>query len=488
MPFLKQLYSIYDIIRFTNNIKDDYMHLSKEKYIKIHELIMNGYSYREISNEINISKNTPGALIKRFNKTGSIFPSLNRASIYDPIIDELRERINLYLLSKRRTYNSWKKKNLSSEEIYELIRADGYQISKTKFKDLLRYEKNSIKESYLNIIHLPGEKVQFDWGKITITINDTDKRLFIAVFTLPFSNYRKAYVYETEDGYAFTKAYKAFVTEMNGVPPILLTDNMKIARIINKTNHKEKVLTKLFSDLSAHYGFEVEFCNPRCPNEKGGVENGVKVIKSEILSSYMNSCNNIEELNTFISDTCERLNNSKHYKKNDTCTNLMKHEMKCFKLLPKSPFIYYQEDTRKVSNKGEISFKNNKYGVKAYLKGDTVNIRYNKTLLYIISKDNKILAKYKLSDVKHQRYHRIWYCKRKLLEKPIGFIHSEEYRDLPKWMKIIFQNACQSNPIIFGNLLYRLYKRPKDMISKLARRKNTSINLLTLEQIYIMLE
>lgn len=69
------------------------MRLAKEKYIEIHQLIMNGYSYREISNEVNISKNTPGALIKRFNNTGSIYPSINKASIYDPIIDELRERM-----------------------------------------------------------------------------------------------------------------------------------------------------------------------------------------------------------------------------------------------------------------------------------------------------------------------------------------------------------------------------------------------------------
>ena len=55
-------------------------------------------------------------------------------------------------------------------------------------------------------------------------------------------------------------------------------------------------------------------------------------------------------------------------------------------------------------------------------------------------------------------------------------------------MKIIFQNACQSNPIVFGKLLYKLHRKPKDIISKLARRKNTSIDLLTLEQIYIMLE
>lgn len=464
------------------------MQLAKEKYIEIHELIMNGYSYREISNEINISKNTPGALIKRFNNTGSILPSLSRASIYDPIINQLGERINLYLLSKRRTYNSWKKQKLSSYEIYELIKADGYEISKTKFKDLLRYEKNSIKESYFNIIHIPGEKVQFDWGKVTVTINNTDKRLFIAVFTLPFSNYRKAYIYESEDAHSFTRAFKEFIKDMNGVPPILLTDNMKIARIINKKNHKEKVLTRLFSDLSDYYDFEVEFCNPCRPNEKGGVENGVKVIKSEILSSYMNSYNNIEELNTFISDTCERLNNNKHYKKNDTCTNLMKHEMFSFKPLPKSPYIYYQEDTRKVSNKGEISFKNNKYSVPSALRGETINIKYNKTLLYVVSKDNKILAKYKLSSVKHKRYHRIWYCKRKLLEKPNGFINSEEYRDLPRWMKIIFHNACKGDSIKFGNLLYKLLKKPKDTISKLVRRKNISMNLLNLEQIYIMIE
>ena len=464
------------------------MRLAKEKYIKIHELIMNGYSYREISDKVDISKNTPTALMKRLNKTGSIFPSLSRASIYDPIIDQLRERIKIYLLSKRNTYNSRKKQKLSSDEIYELIKADGYNVSKTKFKELLRYEKNNIKKSYLNVVHIPGEKVQFDWGKVTVTINNTDRRLFIAVFTLPFSNYIQAYVYESEDGYSFTKAFKKFIKDIGAVPPVLLTDNMKITRIIDDKKSKEKKLTKLFSNLSSHYNFDIEFCNPRRPNEKGGVENGVKVIKSELLSYYTNSYNSIEELNTFINSTCKRLNNNKHYKKNDTCTNLMKHEVAFFKPLPKSHFNYFQVATRKVNNKGKISFKNNKYNLPSYLRGETVTIKYNKKLIYIISENNEVIAKYTLSNVKHKKYHRIWYCIKKLLEKPNGFINSEEYKYLPNWMKIMFHNACKDKPQVFGGLLIALHKKPKDAVSKLARRLNSPINLLTLEQIHMILE
>lgn len=62
---------------------------------------------------------------------------------------------------------------------------------------------------------------------------------------------------------------------------------MRIARVNNPKNTKDKVLPEFFSALSDHYGFKIEFCNPRYPNEKGGLDNGVKVIKSELRSSYI---------------------------------------------------------------------------------------------------------------------------------------------------------------------------------------------------------
>lgn len=146
------------------------MQYQPEKYITMHDLIINGDTYRNIADQQNISKDTPCALVKRLKTTGSIFPSSTRASIYDPIIEEVTKQIGIYAIYRRKTYNSRRRQMLNSDEIYDLITADGYNLSKTKFTGILRRERNRIKESFLNILHIPGEKVQFDWGNMPVLL------------------------------------------------------------------------------------------------------------------------------------------------------------------------------------------------------------------------------------------------------------------------------------------------------------------------------
>lgn len=160
-----------------------------------------------------------------------------------------------------------------------------------KVKELIRLGKNTIKESYLNIHHLPGQSMEFDWGTVNLQIGDEYKatRVSFAVFSFPYSNYKKAYVLPDSTGLSFVVSFKRFVKDMNGVPPLFRFDNMRIAGKLTRESDSEIILTPLFRDLSNHYQFNVEFCSPYCPNQKGNVENSVGILKKHFEKSYITS-------------------------------------------------------------------------------------------------------------------------------------------------------------------------------------------------------
>ena len=119
-----------------------------------------------------------------------------------------------------------------------MILAKGYSISFTKVKELIKLGNNIIKESHLHIIHIPGEAVEFDWGTIHIQIGDKKEttKISLAVFSFPYSNYKKAYLLNNSSGESFVTAFQQFIKEMNGVPPLFILDNMRIARKFTTNN------------------------------------------------------------------------------------------------------------------------------------------------------------------------------------------------------------------------------------------------------------
>ena len=332
------------------------MTLDDAKYIEILEFVLNGKPYREIAKSQGVSKNTVTDLIKRLRNTGSIFPSSSKKSIYDPVIKEIQEQIVHYLRLKRSTYNIRHKIKLTNREIYLLLLAKGYIISFTKVKELIKLGKNIIKESYLNIIHLPGEAVEFDWGTMNIQIGDKKEttKISLAVFSFPYSNYKKAYVLNNSGGESFVIAFNKFIKDMNGVPPLFILDNMRIARKFSSKEDADIKLTTLFDDLCNHYHFKVQFCSPYCPNQKGNVENNVGVLKKEFEQSYINSFDTIGEVEEYVNQVISELNARKHPRKNDTCENLLNHEKNRLLSLPKADYIYFHERKGKVSKQGMI--------------------------------------------------------------------------------------------------------------------------------------
>lgn len=165
-------------------------------------------------------------------------------------------------------------------------------------------------EKHLDLCYRPGEAAQFDWGTIQLTINGNIKRICLADFSFPYSNYRYYYVTPSMDSTSFLEAFRAFITHIGAVPPVLVIDNMRIA--IQYEAGKRK-LTTLFQQLEQHYGMKIKPCTPHRPNQKGNVENGVRTIKTYLKTEAIYNTN--QQLINTIKNWIKERNEQPHHEK-----------------------------------------------------------------------------------------------------------------------------------------------------------------------------
>lgn len=458
------------------------MILDDSTYESILQFVLKGKPYREIADTLDISKNTVTNSIKRFSTTGNTKPLKRRASIYDPVINQIQDQILGYLQVKKMSVTGKNTVGLKNDEINFLLLKHGYTITKGKVNELIARGRRLLNDSHLSIVHAPGKAVQFDWGTMNIQIgNGKARRISLAVFSFPYSNYRKAYVLPNSGSESFVLAFQQFIKDMQGIPPLFIFDNMRIARKFHRKD-MDIQLTQLFDDLTKHYHFEAHFCSPYCPNQKGNVENNVGIIKNAIKDSYVTSFATIDELSEYVNLLVDDLNTRNHPRKSDTCENLIHHEKFSWSELPSKEYVYYHKDQRKVNKQGMISFKNNAYSIPEVFKGTKVPIHFSKKTLFVFSPDgDEVIAKYAITNVKKKRKHRVWYMLYKLKDKQNGFLNSEEYKSLTKVEKYILHKTLKTDVSAFLEFLTLMKGQSKKKLRKfMARQKhNHDIEILS---------
>ena len=129
--------------------------------------------------------------------------------------------------------------------------------------------------------------MEVDFGDIGTIFDDTagvmrNRRAYIFVARLRYS--RKMFVCVTLDqkSHSFAFAHTEAFEHFGGVPRECVPDNTKSA-VVNAA-FGETQLNQIYHDLAMHYGFKINPCRPYSPNDKGGVENGVKYVKRSCIA------------------------------------------------------------------------------------------------------------------------------------------------------------------------------------------------------------
>ena len=192
---------------------------------------------------------------------------------------------------------------MKATDIHSALQKAGFTVSyPTVSKYILSRRKglDAGQECYIRQVYAPGMDCEFDWGELHLAIDGRRMKLYIAVFTLAYSNVRMAFLFLRQDTAAFLESHRKCFDIFSGVPRRMVYDNMRVA-VASFTGGKQP--TDALLRLERAYGFTHRFCNIRSGNEKGHVERSVEYVRRVAFSSR-DTFASLEEANQWLYDTC----------------------------------------------------------------------------------------------------------------------------------------------------------------------------------------
>lgn len=176
-----------------------------------------------------------------------------------------------------------KEHDFTAQQILQKLRAQDVQVGYTILSEYVRSVRPKPVQAFLTLSFCPGECMQVDWGSWGwIPIGATRRRLsfFVAVLCYSRMMYLEFTLGQSQEH--FLQCHQNAFAFFQGVPERVMVDNCKTAVLSHPLGQPAQINPR-YLDFANHYGFQVRACGVRKGNEKGRVENGVKLIKENFL-------------------------------------------------------------------------------------------------------------------------------------------------------------------------------------------------------------
>ena len=335
-----------------------------EEFMDIFQLKEQGHSISSISRLTGKDRKT---IRKYLNRGKSGVPVANKRAKRELKLKDYEEDILLYL---ERPESDWPPATV----IYERLVNKGYNGSLSLLqKWITQYKKRHFPKVVIRYETEPGKQAQVDWGEKKITDNKTGitKKVYIFCMTLSWSRNRFVYFTPKADMYYFLLGHKKAFEYFGGVPEEILYDQNRC--VVLKPGVKDVKYNSKFTDFAHHYGFYVRLCRPYRPQTKGKVENLVRYVKKNLLTTQ--NTTDMEVLNQNSKSWLKKINNKVHTTTGQIPSiNLSKENLRDIKKIAGYE-IYYLE-TRKVFNDSTFSFYSQRYSVPPQYIGKMVSVKH----------------------------------------------------------------------------------------------------------------
>jgi transposase len=222
-------------------------------------------------------------------------------------------------------------------------------------------------EAFLRLQTLPGEQAQVDWGDCGQWPVEGGTRL-LSFFVMTLSYSRRNYVRFSLDKQmgSWLEAHNAAFAYFGGVPRTSLYDNLKSA-VLERVG-KAKRFHPTMLDMAAWYRFEAYPVNIRKGEEKGGVEAGVKYVKSSFLPE-IHALGlvgaSVDDLNRRVLEWCVGTCDNRPWKRSTSfrVSDAYEKERPHLTPLPNEPFPAATETPVRVGKTPYFRFDRNDYSV-----------------------------------------------------------------------------------------------------------------------------
>jgi transposase len=203
----------------------------------------------------------------RFNRAKRL-----RSTKLDPYIDFIQQTLKRY-------------PRLRATRIYEMIRPRGYEGGIVQLRRLVRRLRPAPqREAFLCLRSFAGEQGQVDWAHFgEVRIGRARRRLSGFVLTLSYSRALALEFFFDQSLENFLRGHVRAFAELDGVPRVLLYDNLRSA-VLARHGDVVQFHPRLL-ELCAHYHFEPRPCRPGRGNEKGRVERAIRYVRESFFAA-----------------------------------------------------------------------------------------------------------------------------------------------------------------------------------------------------------
>ena len=253
------------------------------------------------------------------------------------------------------------KQRHTAKRIFERLKAEhGYGGGYTTVKDYIHEQKLSARETFVPLAHPPGHG-QVDFGEAIGVIGGVRQKMHVFYMDLPHSDapFMKAYPAETTE--AFLDGHVSAFRFFGKVPLSILYDNLKLA-VAKICGDGRRDRTRAFTALLSHYLFADRFGRPGKGNDKGKVENLVKIGRRQFLTPVP-IAESYDALNAKLAADSRARQAECSGRNGETIAVRLQADLAAFRELPPAPFEPCEIRTARVSSTSLVRYRGNDYSV-----------------------------------------------------------------------------------------------------------------------------
>jgi transposase len=361
-------------------------------------------SFRKIAKQLSIHRRTVRNIIKQ----GRVRTERKGRASHSPLLDPYKTQIARLLDDAPER---------SAVNILQRLREAGYVGGMTILRDYLRdIRPKPAAEAFMPLSFAPAEAAQVDWGDFGDVFQMGCR---VSAFAMVLCHSRMLYLEFTlrQTLPTLLRCYERALHFFGGVCREIWHDNMPTVAV--ERCGRLRRFTERFLAYSGFRHFEPVLCNVGKGNEKGRVEDAIKLIRYQFWPGR--SFRDLADLNAQACTWRDRYANRREHHATRKIPELVFAQEKRL-LLPLAPVPYDTDDlvTTLVSPLCRVAFDGNRYSVPSTMVGKTVTVRGDDTLVRVSYRRRHIAA------------HRRAFAKCDPIDNPAHFARLKEQKGIDK--------------------------------------------------------
>jgi transposase len=271
--------------------------LTVDDYGAIRRARRDGKSIRQIAREFAHSRNTVRKILKHPEPN----PTPSTRGRFAPLLGPVQPILDQIL---RDDEDAPPKQRHTAMQMFRRLRDEhGYRGGYAQVQRYLLKHRRKQRETFIPLGHLPGQRLEADFGHIHVDFPDGRRLVPFLVTTWAYSNAPFVLALPFERTEAILEGMVAAFEFFGCVPRQVWWDNAKtVATLI--LQGRDRQVQPRYAALASHYLFDPLFCMPARGNEKPDAESTVKAVQRRFATPVPRA-SDLTDLNAFLRSRCQ---------------------------------------------------------------------------------------------------------------------------------------------------------------------------------------